>query len=96
MFKKLSKCDNSGSGKGGEDDDNDGVLVLSKEKTLRVVRGLMALLLNMDFTCNVDLFLVTCKVSLTFCKFNKFFDFKSPLELVLFVYYVSTLNKTLK
>ena len=73
MLKKLSKCDNSGSGKGGDDDDNDGVLVLSKEKTLRVVRGLMALLLNMDFTCNVDLFLVTCKVSLTVCKIKRFF-----------------------
>jgi baculoviral IAP repeat-containing protein 6 len=70
MFKKLSKSDNSC--KGGDDDDNDGVLVLSKEKTLRVVRGLMALLLNMDFTCNVDLFLVTCKVSLTVCKFKRF------------------------
>lgn len=72
MFKKLSNGDSSG--KGGDDDDSDGVLVLSKDKTLRVVRGLMALLLNMDFTCNVDLFLVTCKVSLTVCKFNRFFE----------------------
>lgn len=60
VLRKLTK---SGDGKGGDDDDNGGILVLSKEKTLKVVRGLMALLLSMDFTCNVDLFLVTCKVS---------------------------------
>ena len=64
VLRKLTKSENcSNGGKGGDDDDSNGMLVLSKEKTLRVVRGLMALLLNMDFTCNVDLFLVTCKVS---------------------------------
>ena len=42
--------------------DGDTVLVLPKERCLPVVQGLMALLLGMDFTCNVDLFLVTCKV----------------------------------
>ncbi|OPL20763.1 hypothetical protein AM593_04129, partial [Mytilus galloprovincialis] len=64
VLRKLTK---SGDGKGGDDDDNGGILVLSKEKTLKVVRGLMALLLSMDFTCNVDLFLVTCKVLATVC-----------------------------
>ena len=42
--------------------DTDSVLILPKERCLPVVQGLMALLLGMDFTCNVDLFLVTCKV----------------------------------
>ena len=42
--------------------ETDSVLVLPKERCLPVVQGLMALLLGMDFTCNVDLFLVTCKV----------------------------------
>lgn len=29
---------------------------------LIVIRGLIALLLEMDFTCNMDQFLLTCKV----------------------------------
>ena len=65
LRKMTNKGENgSDSDKSAAEDDQDGGLVLPKEKTLRVVRGLMALLLNMDFTCNVDLFLVTCKVSL--------------------------------
>lgn len=69
VLRKLTKgSENGNTGKGGDDDDASGALVLSKEKTLRVVRGLMALLLNMDFTCNVDLFLVTCKVIKTSIK----------------------------
>lgn len=43
--------------------ETDTVLVLPKDTCLPVVHGLMALLLSMDFTCNVDLFLITCKVS---------------------------------
>jgi hypothetical protein len=43
--------------------EQDTVLILPKEKCLPVVHGLMALLLGMDFTCNVDLFLITCKVN---------------------------------
>lgn len=31
---------------------------------LIVIRGLIALLLEMDFTCNMDQFLLTCKVLL--------------------------------
>lgn len=31
-------------------------------KLLTVIRGLVSLLLEMDFTCNMDLFLLTCKV----------------------------------
>ena len=37
-------------------------LTVAKETCIPLVRGLMALLLSMDFTCNVDLFIVTCKV----------------------------------
>ncbi|OWF45700.1 baculoviral IAP repeat-containing protein 6-like isoform X2 [Mizuhopecten yessoensis] len=67
-LRKLPKMDEiAGPSKSSGDYDQDGVLVLSKDKTLRVVRGLMALLLSMDFTCNVDLFLVTCKVLATIC-----------------------------
>ncbi|KAI8505639.1 Baculoviral IAP repeat-containing protein 6 [Branchiostoma belcheri] len=35
---------------------------LGRKQCIPVVRGLVALLLNMDFTCHVDLFLVICKV----------------------------------
>ncbi|XP_069118544.1 baculoviral IAP repeat-containing protein 6-like isoform X2 [Argopecten irradians] len=67
-LRKLPKMEESaGASKGNGDFDPEGVLVLPKDKTLRVVRGLMALLLSMDFTCNVDLFLVTCKVLATIC-----------------------------
>lgn len=31
---------------------------------LIVIRGLIGLILEMDFTCNMDLFLLTCKVCL--------------------------------
>lgn len=51
-----------------EDMDTDQPIVLSRDRCLSVVRGLMALLLSMDFTCHVDLFLVACKV----CQFANF------------------------
>uniref|UniRef100_A0A2C9JJC5 Dual E2 ubiquitin-conjugating enzyme/E3 ubiquitin-protein ligase BIRC6 n=1 Tax=Biomphalaria glabrata TaxID=6526 RepID=A0A2C9JJC5_BIOGL len=51
-----------------EDDiELDQPIVLSRDKCLAVVRGLMALLLSMDFTCRVDLFLVACKVLAKIC-----------------------------
>ncbi|XP_072169396.1 dual E2 ubiquitin-conjugating enzyme/E3 ubiquitin-protein ligase BIRC6-like [Diadema setosum] len=37
-------------------------VLLSRDKCIPVVQGLVRLLLAMDFTCHVDLFLVTCKV----------------------------------
>ena len=55
----------SESEKNSGEEDSDGGLLLSKDKTLKVVKGLMCLLLSMDFTCNVDLFLITCKVTVS-------------------------------
>ncbi len=37
---------------------------LPRQSCIPVLQGLMHLLLAMDFTCHVDLFLVTCKVIL--------------------------------
>lgn len=64
MLRKMgSKVDAaSDSERSNGEEDTEGALLLSKEKTLQVVKGLMSLLLSMDFTCNVDLFLITCKV----------------------------------
>lgn len=39
-----------------------GLRSLKGTNSLVVVRGLVGLLLGMDFTCNMDLFLLTCKV----------------------------------
>ncbi|KAH9496163.1 Baculoviral IAP repeat-containing protein 6, partial [Bulinus truncatus] len=50
-----------------EDLESDQPIILSRDKCLAVVRGLMALLLSMDFTCHVDLFLVACKVLAKIC-----------------------------
>ncbi|XP_059157271.1 baculoviral IAP repeat-containing protein 6-like isoform X2 [Physella acuta] len=52
-----------------KDEDMDTIqsIILSRERCLGVVRGLMALLLSMDFTCHVDLFLVACKVLAKIC-----------------------------
>ena len=66
MLRKLPRSGEAG-GRAAEDRDGaeyegDSVLLLPKERCLPVVHGLMALLLGMDFTCNVDLFLITCKV----------------------------------
>lgn len=40
-----------------------GLKAIRLSNILIVIRGLIALLLEMDFTCNMDLFLLTCKVS---------------------------------
>lgn len=46
------------------EEDIEGALLLFKEKIFQVVKGLMSLLLSMDFICNVDFFFITCKVEL--------------------------------
>ncbi|XP_064622207.1 baculoviral IAP repeat-containing protein 6-like isoform X2 [Lineus longissimus] len=63
ILKKLPK-DPNGNSSDRElvDTDNDNSIVLPRERCVPVVRGLVALLLTMDFTCNTDLFLITCKV----------------------------------
>lgn len=40
-----------------------GLKSIKGQHMLVVIRGLIGLLLNMDFTCNMDLFLLTCKVN---------------------------------
>lgn len=69
LLKKMPRMQDSSLG-GGEketgDGDSDVNIVVSRDKCVPVVKGLMALLLSMDFTCNVDLFLITCKVNLYF------------------------------
>lgn len=40
-----------------------GLKTIRLNNILIVIRGLIALLLEMDFSCNMDLFLLTCKVS---------------------------------
>ena len=62
ILRKLPRDSPMLDGKDIAELEADTVLVLPKERCLPVVQGLMALLLGMDFTCNVDLFLVTCKV----------------------------------
>ena len=47
---------------GGDEDHPDQSLIIVRERCVPVVKGLVALLRSMDFTCNVDLFLVACKV----------------------------------
>ena len=69
LLKKMPKGQDTGAGgadKDGAEGDSDVNVVISRDKCVPVVRGLMALLLSMDFTCNVDLFLITCKVLLRF------------------------------
>lgn len=39
-----------------------GLKSIKPQNMLVVIRGLIGLLLNMDFTCNMDLFLLTCKI----------------------------------
>ncbi|ELT93547.1 hypothetical protein CAPTEDRAFT_223860 [Capitella teleta] len=41
---------------------DEGCLNIAREKCIPVVRGLMMLLLSMDFSCHVDLFIIACKV----------------------------------
>lgn len=41
-----------------------GLKTIKTQNIIVVIRGLIGLILNMDFTCNMDLFLLTCKVNL--------------------------------
>ena len=63
LMKKLPKENGNGNGQEGSEAESDAHISVVREKCIPVVRGLVALLLSMDFTCNVDLFLITCKVS---------------------------------
>jgi len=44
-------------------DDVDTLLFVSRDKCVSVIHGLVTLLLSMDFTCHVDLFIIACKVT---------------------------------
>lgn len=61
ILRRLPKED-GGGGKETDDEAAESQLVLPRDRCLQVVRGLMSLLLSMDFSCHVDLFLVACKV----------------------------------
>lgn len=68
-FLRKQNLKEGGGSHGGEKDSYDcdpdsSLLVVSREKCIPVVHGLVMLLLSMDFTCHVDLFIVACKVLL--------------------------------
>ena len=70
---KGSKGNGSGGDdaeKGNADLDSDSLLIINRDKCIPVVKGLMSLILSMDFTCNVDLFLVACKVCIKYSFVN--------------------------
>lgn len=67
--KSKSKSNKSDLPSKTQADDNDkeqsfdkGLRSLKISNTLVVIRGLVSLLLAMDYTCNMDLFLLTCKI----------------------------------
>lgn len=71
MLHRMMKSDGgtgvSGTRVNGSDslwDDVDAPLYVSRNKCISVVHGLVTLLLSMDFTCHVDLFIIACKVTL--------------------------------
>ncbi|XP_070181060.1 dual E2 ubiquitin-conjugating enzyme/E3 ubiquitin-protein ligase BIRC6-like isoform X3 [Littorina saxatilis] len=68
VLRRLPKEDREGpAGKDGDEETPESVVVLPRERCLLGVRGLMSLLLSMDFSCHVDLFLVACKVLAKIC-----------------------------
>ena len=89
---KLQNKGQSGDGDGKDGDKDDQPLLLSRTRCLSVIRGLVALLLSMDFTCHVDLFLVACKVRYIFIT-QIFTTFTSNFLDILFSAYF--LNKNL-
>lgn len=70
LLRKMPKDTISGGEPNGSDMDIETLLAVSRDKCIPVVRGLMALLLSMDFTCNVDLFIITCKVGHTLLRYR--------------------------
>ena len=65
ILRKLPAKDSgssSSSEKSHSEDELETNISVSREKCLPVVHGLISLLLSMDFTCNVDLFVIACKV----------------------------------
>ena len=62
LLKKANKDSSQTTEQESMEGDYEPVPVLPREKCIPVVKGLTALLLSMDFTCNVDLFIVACKV----------------------------------
>lgn len=65
---RRNVCGAGSSNAGGEADcasetrDNSLLLTLPRALCHPVARGLIALILHMDFTCNIDMFLLACKV----------------------------------
>ena len=73
MLRRLNRDERDGGG-GGSDSPRDtdsppsgGVadvaLTMARERCIPVIRGLVSLLLSMDSTCSVDLFVLVAKVN---------------------------------
>ena len=62
LLRKMPKDSSAVTEPGVADLEIEASLVVSRDKCIPVVRGLIALILSMDFTCNVDLFIIACKV----------------------------------
>lgn len=61
--KSLGNTDIAGSS--GLSSTGCGKIGVDKAHCLPVIRALVAFMLHVDITCNVDLFLISCKVSFT-------------------------------
>ena len=69
ILRKLRQQNHNSSAQAGADvrgpetqGSSDVTLLMSREQCVPVIRGLVALMLSMDFTCNVDFFVVISKV----------------------------------
>jgi baculoviral IAP repeat-containing protein 6 (apollon) len=68
LAESAPKASSSGAGSSSKNENTDespfdrGLKSIKTQNMLVVIRGLIGLLLNMDFTCNMDLFLLTCKI----------------------------------
>lgn len=58
----MSASKGAGDTADGETPFDAGLKSMKIGKIIVVIRGLIGLLLSMDFTCNMDLFLITCKI----------------------------------
>ena len=72
MLRKLQKQGSSSSASEARTSErsgvNDVILLMSRDRCVPVIRGLVALMLSMDVTCNVDFFVVVSKVCSSFSR----------------------------
>ena len=69
MLRKLQKQSSNSSASEARASErssaSDVTLLMSRDRCVPVIRGLVALMLSMDVTCNVDFFVVVSKVRLS-------------------------------